>query len=191
MGEDFLVVGSRFNDGVEGFWVTGQLRLADGQAGPDVTGPASLAVAVGWAPTREEAEAAASALNAAVAAGDQATPLDLTGRLIADEDPKVPPSGADPQTMTSYVDGRAARPVARASRILRCTGSYLVADQPADGLTTISSPAPLTGSGVNWLNIFYAIEWAVFAGFRVLPLVPPCARRLGEGGRRFSGLGVR
>ena len=31
--------------------------------------------------------------------------------------------------------------------------------------STISSPAPSEGSRVNWLNIFYAIEWAVFAGF--------------------------
>ena len=32
--EDFIVVSSRFNDGVEGYWVTGQLRVADtGAAG--------------------------------------------------------------------------------------------------------------------------------------------------------------
>ena len=33
------------------------------------------------------------------------------------------------------------------------------------GLTDISSPAPTEGSPINWLNIFYAAEWAVFAGF--------------------------
>jgi surfeit locus 1 family protein len=42
---------------------------------------------------------------------------------------------------------------------------YLVSDEASEGLTTISSPAPAEGSAVNWLNIFYAAEWAVFAGF--------------------------
>jgi hypothetical protein len=42
---------------------------------------------------------------------------------------------------------------------------YLVSDDAASGLSKISSPAPSDGARVNWLNIFYAIEWAVFAGF--------------------------
>src|SRR3546814_11449708 len=29
---DFIVVSQRYNDGVEGYWVTGQLRLADNEA---------------------------------------------------------------------------------------------------------------------------------------------------------------
>ena len=46
--------------------------------------------------------------------------------------------------------------------------SYLVADGGEElptGLVAIDSPAPAEGSSVNWLNIFYAIEWAIFAGF--------------------------
>jgi surfeit locus 1 family protein len=161
--DDFLIVESRYNDGVKGYWVTGQLRVDDAAAGPDVTGPVSLAVALGWAPTREAAEAAASDLEDLVAAGDQAGSDHITGRLIADEDPHVPPRGADPQTMTSMssaallgqwhdVDG------------LSVYRPYLVSDTASKGLTAISSPAP-EGPGLNWLNIFYAIEWAVFAGF--------------------------
>ena len=62
--EDFLVVESRFNDGVEGYWVTGQLRLWDGARFDEGDQPVSLAVAIGWAadPGRR-AEAAASALE--------------------------------------------------------------------------------------------------------------------------------
>jgi hypothetical protein len=33
------------------------------------------------------------------------------------------------------------------------------------GLVPISSEAPDDAPTVNWLNIFYAVEWAVFAGF--------------------------
>ena len=42
---------------------------------------------------------------------------------------------------------------------------YLTSDEPLGGLDDISSPAPAEPSTVNWLNIFYAVEWAVFAGF--------------------------
>ena len=49
--EDFIVVSSRFNDDVEGYWVTGQLRVADDTAGQ----PVSVAVAIGWAATEDEA----------------------------------------------------------------------------------------------------------------------------------------
>ena len=45
--EDFIVVSSRFNDGVEGYWVTGQLRVA----AEDGAQPVSVAVAIGWAET--------------------------------------------------------------------------------------------------------------------------------------------
>ncbi|MFT4230719.1 MAG: SURF1 family cytochrome oxidase biogenesis protein, partial [Microbacterium sp.] len=84
--DDFIVVSSRVNDGKEGWWVTGQLRVDLQEAGLDT--PTSLAVAVGWAATREEADAAASALSA-LARDDPDAPVALTGRLISDEGPAV------------------------------------------------------------------------------------------------------
>ncbi|MDL5352413.1 SURF1 family cytochrome oxidase biogenesis protein [Microbacterium sp. zg-YB36] len=158
---DFIPVASRFNEGVEGYWVTGQLRLD-----ADTTGsaqPTSLAVAVGWAPTREAADAAIEALEAEVAQDPDAT-VHVTGRLISDEGPGVPPAGADPQTMTRM------SPAALLSHWHDIEGldvyrAYLTSSEPFGGLTGIHSPAPEEGSTVNWLNIFYAAEWVVFAGF--------------------------
>jgi hypothetical protein len=47
-------------------------------------------------------------------------------------------------------------------------GSYLVEHgAPPAGLQAISSPAPIEQTTVNWLNIFYAAEWALFAGFAI------------------------
>jgi len=43
--------------------------------------------------------------------------------------------------------------------------SYLTSAEPIGGLEAIHSPAPTERSSVNWLNIFYAVEWAIFAGF--------------------------
>ncbi|HEX5858364.1 MAG TPA: SURF1 family cytochrome oxidase biogenesis protein [Microbacterium sp.] len=158
--EDFIVVSSRYNDGTEGYWVTGQLRVSAESTGLGDQ-PVSLAVAVGWAPTREEADAAASALSESTAAGDL---VRLTGRLISDEGPVVPPRGADPQEITRM---SSAALLGRWHDVagLDVYRPYLTSDEPLGGLEQISSPAPEEASTVNWLNIFYAAEWAVFAGF--------------------------
>jgi cytochrome oxidase assembly protein ShyY1 len=151
---DFIVVSSRFNDGVEGFWVTGQLRIADTAV------PSSIAVAVGWAPTLEAAEEAAERLNA-----DTGTaPLAIGGRLISDEGAVPPPAGAGADTLIRM------SPAALLSRWSDTEGldvyrSYIVADVPQGGLEQIVSAPPEAGSAVNWLNIFYAAEWVIFAGF--------------------------
>jgi hypothetical protein len=38
---------------------------------------------------------------------------------------------------------------------------------PPAGLDAIYSPPPIVQNTVNWLNIFYAAEWAIFAGFAI------------------------
>ena len=162
--QDFLVVSSRFNDGVEGFWVTGRF-FVDG-----TESPTAIAVAIGWAATREEAGAAAEAVSSQLAMVD-AAPTVLTGRLISDEGPRVPAPGAPITEMTSMSPAALLGwwvPVDD----LDVYRPYLVADFSAiapitapDGVVAIDSPAPNELSNVNWLNIFYAVEWAVFAGF--------------------------
>jgi surfeit locus 1 family protein len=44
---------------------------------------------------------------------------------------------------------------------------YLTTAEPAAGLEAIASPPPEESVELNWLNIFYAVEWAVFAGFAI------------------------
>ncbi len=162
--QDFLVVSSRFNDGVEGFWVTGRFFL-DG-----TESPTAIAVAIGWTATREEADDAAEAISSALSMID-AAPTALTGRLISDEGPRLPAPGAPVTEMTSMSPAALLgwwTPVDD----LDVYRPYLVADfaaiapiTPPAGLEAIDSPAPTELSSVNWLNIFYAVEWAVFAGF--------------------------
>lgn len=154
---DFIVVSSRFNDDVEGYWVTGQLRL-DGTATPT-----SIAVAVGWTRDASSAEQAAETLRAQAEADPDAV-VTVTGRLISDEGPGRPSSGADPQTMTRM------SPAALLGRWTDVDGVAVyrpyIASQTAIGpVDAIDSPAPDERSRVNWLNIFYAAEWAIFAGF--------------------------
>jgi len=151
---DAIVVSSRFNAGAEGYWVTGQLRIT----GTDV--PTSIAVAVGWTASREEADAAAQALDEAAASGG---PVELTGRIISDEGPQPPRAGMDAFELTRM------SPAALLGRWHDVEGldvyrPYLTSNTPLVGLESIHSPAPAEGETVNWLNVFYAIEWAVFAG---------------------------
>jgi surfeit locus 1 family protein len=46
-------------------------------------------------------------------------------------------------------------------------GGYLVLDEAPAGLDAIYSPAPSQEVSLNLLNIFYAIEWVIFAGFAI------------------------
>lgn len=153
---DFLIVSSRLNNGDEGYWVTGQLRVSGAAQ------PTSVAVALGWAATQDDARAAAAQLDAAASAGS--SPVEVTGRLISDEGPKAPKAGSDPDAMPWM------SPAALLSRWhdtaeLNVYRPYLASATAPASLVDIASPAPSDGSNVNWLNIFYAIEWAVFAGF--------------------------
>lgn len=160
---DFIVVQSRFNDDVEGYWVTGQLRIDPART--ETSAPTSVAVAVGWAATEEDARAAIEQLEeAASASSSDADAVEVTGRLISDEGPLLPPRGSDPQTLTRM------SPAALLGQWHDVDGLFVYRPYVASvdafaGLEAISSPAPAEGSGINWLNIFYALEWAIFAGF--------------------------
>lgn len=150
--EDFLVVSHRVNDDVEGFWVTGRLEVEG----------ASLATAIGWAPTREAADEAIAELAAATTDNR----VDLSGRIIASEDPALP--GADDPYEIGAMSSAAL--LSRWSVEGEVYRPYFVANDASGGITdagldAISSPAPAPDSNVNLLNLFYAAEWAIFAGF--------------------------
>lgn len=156
---DFLIVSSRFNEGEEGYWVTAQLRVAPGDGIPS---PTSLAVALGWAPDRENAEGAIADFEAR--AGE---PVTVTGRLVSDEGPAAPPRDGSAQVMTRM------SPAALLSQWHDIEGlnvyrPFLVVEGGValpQGISPIYAPAPDERSSINWLNVFYAIEWAIFAGF--------------------------
>lgn len=46
-------------------------------------------------------------------------------------------------------------------------GGYLVLAEPLPGLDAIRADAPERAVTLNWLNVFYAIEWVLFAGFAI------------------------
>lgn len=148
VGADYSVLSDRINLGGPGYWVVGHAVTPAG---------ASLAVAVGWA---SDADAAATAI--ATLQADPPAPL-LNGRYLPSESPQE----------TDFENGQqSVLAVAELINQWSSTpdgvyGGYLVlADAPA-GLETIDSPKPINEVSLNLLNIFYAIEWVIFAGFAI------------------------
>lgn len=153
--DSFVVLSGRSNQGTSGYWVTAEFLTTETGA-TDATSPA-LAVAVGWAPTEE---AASSAISTALVS-DGVQPI--TGRYLATEPPSEDDFEAGEQNSASVAALLNQWPTAPAS----VYGGYLVSDQAVAGLDIIDSPTPSTEVTLNWLNVFYALEWAVFAGVAV------------------------
>lgn len=146
---DFIVVTDRTQSGRLGYWVTGHFVLEEG---------GSIAVALGWAPSREAADSEAESLNS-----DGPDTSQIDGRVVSTEAPELDEDR--PREVTTMA----------VPWLLNLWGSadgpvydvYVLSADAPDGLTPISAPPPEQKAEVNWLNIFYAVEWVVFAGFAV------------------------
>lgn len=160
---DFTIVSDRLNGGTLGYWVVGRFDLAEAQAGGTST---SVAVALGWSADRSQAEAAARQLNqTAVFPTEQ-----ILGRYVGSDGPEIKDSEGKPASE------RVMSTMSIASLINEWTdfpdtatvyGGYVVASTPTAGLAAIDSPIPQRTTELNWLNIFYAVEWVIFAGFAI------------------------
>lgn len=129
--------------GAQGWWVVGHLRTDAG---------VSLAVALGWAPDR----AAARAAEARIPTGDRS----IRGRYSLSESPEED----DPASARRSALAVSAL-VNEWTDVGPAYGGYLVASSPTPGLQRIVAPAPEQQSQLGLLNLFYAVEWALFAGF--------------------------
>ena len=142
---DWVVLSDRLNYGTTGWWLVGHAVTSQGH---------DLAVALGWAPTRAAAVAAEATAE---------IPSPLVGRYLPGEAPD----------RSDVVDGKqsASSVAAFINQWSSYSGSvypgYLVSATAPAGLDRIDSPKPLPPEAVNWLNIFYAAEWALFAGFAI------------------------
>lgn len=143
VADDFTVLSGRNNgEAVDGAWLVGHLVTEEG---------VTLAVALGWA---ADADAAAAAEGASAAR--------FEGRYLPSESP----------TESDFEAGeRSALSVAELINIwpdaIPAYGGYLVLDEAWPGLEPIYSPAPSREIAFNLLNLFYALEWAIFAGFAI------------------------
>lgn len=153
---DTIIVGNRVNGEPEatGYWVTAHVRTVN-------PGSPSIAVALGWAPTREAAEAAVAQVDAS--AGQE---QEFTGRLNSTQTALDAPTGESPFEL------REMSVAALINKWVQVPGAsqeifqgYLISFAVPQGLEQIDAPEPVIEFKLNWLNIFYAVEWVIFAGF--------------------------
>ncbi|PYY34813.1 SURF1 family cytochrome oxidase biogenesis protein [Curtobacterium sp. MCBD17_030] len=154
---------------VSGRFVAGDTTVLTGRSGggefqtvghlvDDATG-ASLPVVIGWSDQR----------SAAVAGGDRLAgdaTMTIRGRYYPAESPDQ-----DTFEQHEYSAVAPARFVNTWKAFDdRMYGGYVVADRTtadAADLGTIADRAPTREVQFDWLNLFYAVEWVVFAGFAV------------------------
>lgn len=145
---DFLVAGDRLNRGERGYWVVGHALVGD-------AAHASLAVGLGWTKDRAEADGVAARLNA-----DAPADGTITGRYI-DSDPAQPTTAGSPTALSAVSTARLIN-LWSAPQVPVYEGVVTLRAAP-DGLTAIYSPRPDEQVELNFLNLFYAAEWALFA----------------------------
>ena len=137
-GDDVVLDNRRTLQGV-GQWLVRHCMTEQGN---------SLAVAVGFAPSGVSANTLA------------ATTGEIVGRYVPTESPQQSDfvageisTVAVPELLNLWAD---PGPV---------YGGYLVLSEAPEGLSTIGTEAPPTESELNWLNLFYALQWVIFGLF--------------------------
>ncbi len=148
-----ILVQDRLHDDEEGFWVAQGFEVEGSATGE----PAVIPVVLGWLP---DADGLASVQ-------EQQGPATVVGRLLPPEAPAVqrPVDGQVPTLATAELSNLWDR----ASYAAFLVASDVTSDGAAVAFTAgmeqvVVGPQPQE-TPVNWLNIFYAIEWFVFAGF--------------------------
>ncbi|MEX5294142.1 SURF1 family cytochrome oxidase biogenesis protein [Kocuria sp. CPCC 205268] len=168
-GSTVLVPG-RLQDGAEGWWAVSALTVPDSERlWPDAGGELTLAVARGW-----------TADPAAVPPEPQGA-VDVVGRYLPAEGPEPGEELPDGQVRTvspaqltnlwdvplwsgyvaAFAESPAPAPPQLAPDGTLAPGAALLSPE----LTRLDIDQQPTDDSVNLLNVFYAVEWVVFAGF--------------------------
>lgn len=150
----------RTNDEViSGYWVIANVGvlLEDGDS------TASLSVGIGFAESLSIAETARVELMQSIQ--PQAF-LEQTGRYLQTEGPVALTDPAKPYLLESFSLAQLVN-LYKGAGAESLAGFMVLDSEPGFGLETIVIAPPEAGTQVNWLTLFYALEWALFAGFAV------------------------
>lgn len=153
-----VLVPNRINGGAKGFWIVSAFAV---QGAPALTGAGAtpetwVPVARGWVADAADAPAPPSGT------------VELTGRLIPSEAP-LPNADAGTGRATAVSVAElinlwdvSSYPGFVAASAERAAGADVAVTGQVRPLNIAPQPPAQT---VNWLNLFYAAEWVVFAGF--------------------------
>ena len=156
-----LLVPGRLHDSKTGYWVVSAFAV---NGAPALTGAAAspqtwIPVARGWVAEPGDAPAPPSGT------------LELTGRLLPSEAP-VPGTAPKPGEATAvsvaelinYWEVSSYPGFVAATAEVANGVDLSAAAVPGDLLALDIGPQP-PAQQINWLNLFYSLEWVVFAGF--------------------------
>lgn len=163
LADTTVLVQDRVQGDREGFWlisafaVDGVTGGVTGDAAGDPAEPHVIPVLHGWIP---DAQAAAEISEPAGSAS-------VVGRLLPAEGPVAerPVAGQIPTLSTAELTNRWDRPIYAGFVVSTTTavgGQIWAGEAPLEAVTVGPQPQE---TPLNWLNIFYAVEWFVFAGF--------------------------
>ena len=144
---------------VSGYWVIANsgVLLEDGDS------TASLSVGIGFAESLSLAETARAELMESIQ--PQAF-LEQTGRYLQTEGPVALTDPDKPYLLESFSLAQLVN-LYKGAGAQSLAGFMVLDSEPGFGLETIVIAPPEAGTQVNWLTLFYALEWALFAGFAV------------------------
>lgn len=145
------IVANRQQDGISGYWLIFDYVTEKGY---------TLVVANSWWPTEEEARAALVVMTDSKA---PAVIQEFRGNLLATEAPE-PLNPAKPDVLESLSTAQLANLYSPDKPLTIYSGAVALAGK-GDGSIVIKPQEEFVE--LNFLNIFYAIEWVLFAGFAI------------------------
>jgi cytochrome oxidase assembly protein ShyY1 len=157
---DYGILADRLNGSRSGYWVIAHLAV-------DEPGTPALAVALGWAPDRQAAVAARDGLAAEPRASE---PEVVDGRYVDPDAPNIDDAEStpgEPYDLTTMSPAALVNIWTALTDTTDVYGGYVISSTAPEGLDVIDAPEPDRSVELNWLNIFYAAEWVIFAGFAV------------------------
>ena len=146
------VVADRLQKGNKGFWLVANATDQHMR---------STTLALGWAPSLEQAEKARTNLMSSMLA--QAF-LPVTGTYLPSEPPQ-PADSSKPYLLKSVSLAQLIN-LYSPNQTMASNSQYLAVAKGDFGLQSISVTY-VTPASINWLSAFYFLEWTLFAGFAV------------------------
>lgn len=165
-----VLVPGRLQDGATGYWVVTELVIPDSRGCWDVAdSDLGLAVARGWVASPEKAPAAPSGevrvigrlLPTDAPLPDQNLPAGQVGSVSSAQLSNL----WDAPVYSGYVAAFSENPAAELAPVTKDRALEPSAGLMSAGLGRLQIDQQPTDTSVHALNLFYAIEWVVFAGF--------------------------
>lgn len=158
---DYFIVAGRIQDGRTGVWVVGHLAVTDDGVRKYAENEApGMPIAIGWAADDATAQSAIAELDARVPES-----LELAVKVEAGQSPQSARHEDDPHRVLSMAPGQLINHW-QTPAVSYYSAWVLLEEGVAlpESLEAIHAVDIDTSTHIDLLNIFYAIEWIVFAG---------------------------